>query len=126
MTGRTVPEWIGATPDAPVPPRVRLRVFQAFGGRCAGCGVRIVGRAWTCDHKIALINGGENREANLQPLGDACCNPAKNRADVAEKSRVYKKAARHAGVRKTKGRPMLGTKASGWKQKIDGSWERRQ
>ena len=34
MTGRAVPEWIGATPDTKVPERVRLRVFNAYGGVC--------------------------------------------------------------------------------------------
>ena len=40
-TGRTVPEWIGKTPDTPAPPRVRLRIFETFGGRCAICGRKI-------------------------------------------------------------------------------------
>lgn len=122
---RAVPEWIGKTDDAPVPQRVRLRVLDKFNKCCAGCGVSLIGRRWTCDHKIALINSGENRETNLQPLGDACCNPKKNAADVAQKSRNYKTRARHYGARKAKGPPMIGTRASGWKHRMDGTWERR-
>lgn len=118
---RSLPEWIGRTDDSAVPPRVQLRVKEQFGHNCAGCGVSLIGRRWTCDHVKALINGGENRETNLQPLGDRCCNPKKNAADVAEKSRSYKVRARYAGVRKRRGPPMPGSKDSRFKKKIDGS-----
>src|SRR5690349_13438235 len=103
---RSVPEWIGKTDDEPVPPRVRLRVLLRHDRICAGtCGGRVIrpGKPWTCDHRIALINGGENRESNLQPLCDLC-NPQKTAADVAEKSRVYERGLAHAGIkRKPKG-----------------------
>src|SRR5271154_2454692 len=95
---RTVPEWFGKTDDAAPPPRVRLRVFDKFGQRCAGCGLSLIGKRWTCDHTKALINGGENRETNLQPLGDGCCNKEKNKVDVAIKSKNYRRRAKHVGV----------------------------
>ena len=31
---RSVDLWVGKTDDAKVPARVRLRVFEAYGGRC--------------------------------------------------------------------------------------------
>jgi 5-methylcytosine-specific restriction protein A len=33
---REVPEWIGATDDAAIPARVRVRVFERYEGRCRG------------------------------------------------------------------------------------------
>ncbi len=99
---RSVPEWIGKTDDQPVPPRVRLRVLERFGKRCGGCGLSLIAKRWTCDHATALINGGENRESNLQPLGDDCCNKKKNRADVATKSKSYGSRSRHLGARRAK------------------------
>jgi hypothetical protein len=49
------------------------------------------------------------------------CEPPKTEADVHEKSRVYRKRLRHAGIRLTpKGRPLPGTFASGWKHRMDG------
>jgi len=99
---RSLPEWIGATDDTPVPPRVRLRVFQRAGGSCQGtCGNRrlMPGDHWECDHTIALVNGGQNRESNLSVKCE-WCHPAKTASDVAEKSATYKRALRHAGVRK--------------------------
>lgn len=96
---RSVEEWIGATPDTPVPPRVRLRMLEAKKHRCHKCTRKIlVGEEWTCEHLIALINGGQNREKNLDVT---CCNclPAKNAADVAEKAMIYRKRAKHLGIK---------------------------
>lgn len=122
---REVPEWIGKTPDTPAPPRVRLRVFEAFGGRCAICGCKIGATVkWALDHIIALINGGENRESNLQPICDAC-HKAKTRADVAEKAKVARIREKHIGIKPRKSRPMPGSKASGWRRKMNGEIERR-
>jgi hypothetical protein len=64
---RTPKEWIGATDDTPVPPRVRLRVLIRFDRICQECTTPITGKRWVCDHRIAIINGGPNREANLGP-----------------------------------------------------------
>jgi 5-methylcytosine-specific restriction endonuclease McrA len=120
-TARTLKEWIGETPDAAVPPRVRLRVLDRFERKCAGCTRPIApGDKWTCDHKKALINGGENRERNLQPLCD-WCDPKKTAADIAEKSAVYTRGLSHAGIRKApKGRPLPGTRASGIRKPFNG------
>ncbi len=99
---RSVSEWIGKTDDTPVPPRVRLRVFDAKGGRCWKCRRKIsAGEPWTCEHMIAVINKGENRESNLDVT---CCNclPEKNAADVAEKSKIADIRKKHLGIHKTK------------------------
>jgi 5-methylcytosine-specific restriction protein A len=96
---RSVPEWIGKTSDSAVPPRVRLRIFLRYEGRCqCGCN-RLIrpGEAWECEDTIALINGGERRESNLKPWLKGH-QKEKTAADVAEKSRVYRKAAKHRGI----------------------------
>jgi 5-methylcytosine-specific restriction enzyme A len=126
---RSLPEWIGRTDDTPVPPRVRLRVFERFGRCCdpaGGCGRAIrPGDAWTCDHVKAIVNGGANRENNLHPLC-AWCDPPKTRSDVKLKSDAYQKGLRHAGIKVApKGRPLQGTVASGWRKRMDGTVQRR-
>lgn len=124
---RSVEEWRGANDDSPVPPRVRLRVFQRADGRCQGpCGRKLApGDSWECDHVVAIINGGGNRESNLAVKCE-WCHAKKSATDVAEKSAVYERALRHAGIkRQPKGRPMAGTRASGWKHKVNGEWIRR-
>lgn len=107
MTVRPVAEWIGKSSEA-VPPRVRVRVFEAANGRCAVCSRKITASdTWQADHIVALINGGENRERNLQCLC-GWCHKAKTRADVAEKSVIARSRAKHLGIRKPsrlQGRP---------------------
>lgn len=95
---RSLPEWIGASDDSPIPPRVRLRVFEAHKGVCYLSGRKIMpGEAWECDHRIALVNGGENRESNLAPaLKDK--HREKTDADVALKSKLYRVRAKHNGT----------------------------
>jgi 5-methylcytosine-specific restriction protein A len=97
---REVPEWIGSSPDAKVPPRVRLRIFDREDGKCWISGRKIrPGDLWDLDHKVALINGGEHRESNLFPaLRDK--HREKTREDVAEKSKVARVRSKHVGIRK--------------------------
>lgn len=120
--GRSVEEWIGASADTPVPPRVRARVFLRFEGRCQECGVKIIGKRWICDHRIALINSGENRENNLGPIHEAC-DKTKTAGDVAIKSKVARVRNKHIGIRKVSTFPC--SKASPWRKKINGTVERR-
>lgn len=117
MTGRSVPEWIGKTPDTPIPPRVRIRVLERHNRTCHLSGRPIrSGDPWDCDHIKALVNGGEHRESNLAPaLKDK--HREKSREDLAEKSKVYRKKAAAYGV-KRKGRSLTHPTL---KRKFDGS-----
>lgn len=99
---RKTKEWIGRNDDAPIPPRVRLRIFERENGICHISLRKIAaGERWQADHKIALINGGEHRESNLFP---ALIGPhkEKTRADVAEKKAVAARAKSHAGIKEKK------------------------
>jgi len=118
---RSLKEWIGKTDDSPVPPRVRVRVFERHGGVCFISG-RVIraGEPWQVDHCVSLINGGEHRESNLAPV---LVKPhqEKTKVDVAEKSRVYRKKAKNLGITLKKSRPFPGSKASKWKKKMNGT-----
>jgi 5-methylcytosine-specific restriction endonuclease McrA len=122
---RTTPEWIGKTDDTPVPPRVRLRVFEKYGGVCQICTVKIRDKRWICDHALAIILGGYNRERNLQPIHEECDRKIKTPFDVAQKRINNRVRSKHLGIKKRKGRPMPGSRDSGIKMKIGGGWERR-
>lgn len=124
MTARSVPEWIGKTPDSQIPPRVRIRTFIKVGGYCqCGCGQQIrVGDKWDCDHIVALINGGEHRESNLQLMLSEH-HKGKTKDDVAVKAKSNRVRARHLGVRKRSTLP--GGRDSPWRKKIDGTVVRR-
>ena len=121
---RSLPEWIGATPDTPAPPRVRLRVFERCGGRCHISGRKITAAdVWELDHIIALINGGENRETNMAP---ALCDKhrEKTAADVAMKSKDRRVKQKFLGIKPSKMK-MAGSRDSGWKKPLHGPAIRR-
>jgi 5-methylcytosine-specific restriction endonuclease McrA len=103
---RAVKEWIGKTPDSKIPPRVRLRVFEAHGGMCHRAKRKIMaGEPWAIDHVVALINGGENRESNLAPiLIDK--HKEKTADDVAEKAKVARKAKANLGLKPAPAKPI--------------------
>lgn len=96
---RSVDEWFGKNDDTPIPPRVKLRVFERHGGICYLTGRKIrPGDAWDCDHVLALCNGGQNRETNLAPaIRDA--HRAKTAIDVDLKAKADRIKAKHFGIK---------------------------
>lgn len=94
-TARSVPEWIGKTPDSKIPDRVKDRVADRAEGKCKKC--EQPARPVQFDHAIPLIIGGENRESNLQLL---CvpCHRAKTALDVKLKAKVARVRKRHLGI----------------------------
>jgi 5-methylcytosine-specific restriction endonuclease McrA len=92
--------WVGKTDNSAIPPRVKIRVFLLADGKCQNCKRFIAGKLTAeYDHVTALINGGENRESNLQLL--CCeCHRQKTSADVAEKSVTARVRAKHLGLKK--------------------------
>lgn len=125
MTARSVPEWLGKTPDAAIPQRVRLRVFERYSGICQETFRKITpADKWDCDHEIALANGGEHRESNLRPvLREA--HRAKTKDDVALKAKIARVKAKHTGAKTPSRNKIPGSKGTGWKIKLDGTRERR-
>ena len=96
---RSVIEWKGDNDDQSIPPRVKVRVWLKFNGCCAVCTRPIKGNIKPAyDHIIALCNGGEHSESNLQLLCAVPCHQAKSAGDVALKSTVARKRAKHLGI----------------------------
>lgn len=120
---RSVPEWIGKTDDTPIPDRVKLRVFERYHGRCYLSGIRLTPGTWEIEHKIAIINGGENRESNLAPVSKGKVHREKTIEDLKIKTRSYKVRKRNVGIRKKSKFP--GSRDSAWKRKVDGTWVKR-
>lgn len=101
---RAVTEWIGKTPDQRVPPRVRLRVLEAYDRRCYLTGAEIrPGTSWELEHVTALILGGEHRESNLAP---ALVKPhkAKTKVEMAVKAKIADVAKAAYGIKAAKQR----------------------
>jgi 5-methylcytosine-specific restriction protein A len=119
---RSIPEWSGATDDTPAPPRVRLRVLARGNYACACCGTPIGAKPWDLDHIVALKLGGRNVESNLQALLNEH-HKSKTAADLAEKSRDYRKQSKHRGIKK---RSSFATNRDGpFRKKLSGEVVRR-
>lgn len=123
---RSIKEWIGKTDDAKVPDYVRLRVFDRHAGVCHISGRKIrAGETWELEHVIALCNGGEHRETNLAPaLADP--HKEKTKLDRKERSKTLRKRKKYLGIKPHKSRPMFGSRASGYKRKMDGTVVKRE
>ena len=67
-TARSVAEWHGATPDAAIPERVKIRILLRYKGKCALTGKRLLPGEIDYDHIIALRDGGLHCESNLRPV----------------------------------------------------------
>lgn len=118
-TARKVEECVGKTPDSRPPPHVRVRIFETHGGRCHWSGRAIrPGDAWDIDHVRALINGGENRESNMAPILRGKEHKEKTATDLTEKAAVYRKRAKHLGIKKPS--RFAGGRNSKLKKKLNG------
>lgn len=128
MAGRAVPEWVGKTADSKIPDHVKLRIWAREGGRCWLTGRKIMpGDAYDWEHKIALAlwagKGHGNRESNIAPALRAK-HREKTKQDVAAKAKSDRVRKKHVGITKSKS-PMPGSRASGWRRRMDGTVERR-
>ena len=105
----------------------KTKLFLDRGGICHRCTVKIRGRRWYVEHLVALSCGGTNAWENL---GVTCenCFPDKNREDASKAAKgraVATACVIPPSQRQKKGRPMPGSRQSGWKRKMSGEWVRR-
>jgi 5-methylcytosine-specific restriction endonuclease McrA len=98
----------------------RLRIWEAAGGLCVLCGLKIDGvrEAWIVEHKIALGLGGSDTDDNCAPAHETC-RRAKDKIDVPMIAKAKRMKARHIGIRKATCMP--GSRQSKWKRKMDGT-----
>jgi 5-methylcytosine-specific restriction protein A len=104
----------------------RLRIWEAGKGICILCGLKIDGvrEAWIVEHKIALGLGGEDTDENCGPAHESC-RRQKDKVDMPMIAKAKRMKARHLGIKKAASRPIMGTKASGWRKPFNGPPERR-
>lgn len=115
----------------------KLAMWERAKGHCECCGRKIVGKLrpnydhivpdavadkskpLTIDDGQVLCTDCHDRKTNEQNAGPASRG---DKTEIAKTARLIENAA---GVKKRRSRPMPGTKASGWRQKIGGEWVRR-
>lgn len=107
------------------PQSVKLAAWQRCSGHCENCGVKIVaGNGPNYDHRIADGLGGEPTLTNCDVLCRNCHGAKTATADVPAIAKAKRLEKLAAGVEK-RGRPLPGSKKSGWRKRMDGSVERR-
>jgi len=95
---RTVPDWVGRSDDEKIPPRVRLRIFERFGGVCQLSGRKIMpGDEWDLDHIKALWRGGRHSEDNLHPVLREK-HREKSAAEQSEQAKADRIRKKHLGI----------------------------
>ena len=93
-TARAVEEWIGQTPDTPLPDRVLLRIWDRQGGRCAKSGVKLYAGYYIKEHVIPLWRGGENRESNIK-LYAVEESTKKTKVEAGERAKINRMKKKH-------------------------------
>ena len=105
-------------------------LFLEKKGRCHKCERKIrasAGEKWFREHHIALSTGGSNKWANWT-ITCEWCFPKKNAEDAAKTAKIRAVAVATiipTDQRQKRGRPLAGTKRSGWKHKMSGEWVKR-
>ena len=106
LTGRTVDEWIGKTPDSKPPKAVIDRLFLRQEGRCAISGRKIMaGDTPHADHIVPLKDGGKNIESNLQ-LVLAEVHREKTAEENTARAKERRIRLKHAGLWPKSSRPL--------------------
>jgi hypothetical protein len=114
----------------------KLAMWERCGGLCERCGRKIVGALKPrYDHIVPDAVADKSKPitaADGQCLCHECHDrktfkqyggPA-SRGDVSEIAKTDRIIEKQAGVKKRKGRPMPGSKASGLRKRMDGKVER--
>ena len=100
-------------------PLQRLKVFEAAGGVCHLCELRIqVGQPWDVEHVRPLALLGDDDQSNMRPAHKDC-HATKTKADAASWSKAKRMKAKHLGIKKPGGfrKPPPGYNA--WTRRIE-------
>lgn len=77
------------------------------------------------DHILPDWLGGEPTLENAQVLCDPCHSEKTHGQDRPRINKTQRQHARHIEAKAPSRNPLPGSKASGWKRKMNGEWVRR-
>lgn len=99
----------------------REEIVQRQNNCCSMCGNPLVPGHFEFDHIQALEHDGDNADDNWRAICFSPCHKLKTKRDHQARGKRDRLAI---GGRARKGQPMLGTKASGLRKRMDGTVER--
>lgn len=110
--------------------KYRCHLSQRWLIDCHLCGLPIDvikegPHSWEAEHVLrrSLNRGDDDDIENIKPA-HVSCHADKTREDVTENAKGKRVESNHFGFKKQR-RPMPGSKASGWRIKMDGTREKR-
>lgn len=104
--------------------KVRAAAFLRANGCCESCGAKLKVGEGEVDHILPDALGGEPTLENAQVLCRVCHKP-KTAEDVRRIRKADRQRDKLSGAYKPRSRPIPGSKASGWRRRMDGTVERR-
>lgn len=107
------------------PAKVKMAAFERADGRCEGCSAKLVPGKYQYDHAIPDATGGEPTLSNCVVLCSNCHGSKTATMDAPRIAKTRRQSQKHVGARPKPRQTIPGSRASGWKHKINGQWERR-
>lgn len=104
-------------------PKVKRAAFERAKGHCEDCGQKLFPGNIEYDHAREDFFEGEPTLDNCVVLCRGC-HRVKTAAMRPIVDKTRRQAAKNAGI-KAKSSPLPGSKASGWRKRMDGTVERR-
>jgi len=111
-------------PRREFPAKVREQAFARSKGACEGCTAHLYPGKFAYDHVIPDALGGEPVLTNCEVLCENCHKAKTVGSDVPRITEARAEHRAHIGIKTSKGRPLNGTKASGWRKRMSGAVER--
>ncbi len=90
-----------------------------------GCGVKLVAGAIFYEHVIQDAIRQDNALSNCAVLTRTCWKEKTARVDLPTIAKSNRTRSKHIGAVATPQQVIVGTRASGWRHKMAGGWERR-
>lgn len=112
------------------PRAVKAAAALRADGRCEGlvdgvrCGLKLQTGRFQYDHIVADSIGGKPTLDNCAVLCPRCHGEKTRKLDTPRAAKTKRQRDKHTGAMVSR-RPLLGSKASGWKKPMSGPWERR-
>jgi hypothetical protein len=105
-----------------IPSKIRLKMFFNANKQCQSCqSVIHPGQKWEIDHIIPLAIGGPDTIENMQILCKICHRFKTDNQDISQIAKVKRLEIIHFGAKKSSKRPIMGSKSSALKKKLDGT-----
>jgi 5-methylcytosine-specific restriction protein A len=105
--------------------KTKAAAFMRSGGGCERCSAKLFAGNVEYDHQLPCALGGDNSLENCLVLCRACHRTVKTPDDVRRIRKSDRQRDRAIGALTTTRNPLPGSKASGWKHRMNGEWVRR-